>query len=199
MLIRFLITNLFPASCFYAPFGPIASYRRQNNKLTIFPYDGNARQLGVTNMPFEIIDIPKKLFRTYIKTYRTIIKQLESKSLLDLINNPPQKGTNWEAQLLNEVVSNLADNLVLSVSLQGTITTNNANRHYNLQMGEGVYILSTTSGGYQIKTVDGQTMKVKREDIQISTISQNKTNIKKWEKILDTIEKEYEQFVKENT
>ena len=194
MLTKFLLMNNFPASCFFAPWGSIKHYTFQNNQIVLVKYNGSKATANTNSLPLMTISIPKPLFRIHMSIYKNIIKQLEKTSLFELMKKNELKAGSWGTDLEQNILSNLANNIILPIALHGVILDNG----YGYPKGEGVYVLSSTDNFYKVKTVDGGTFDIKKKHLEIIPSSDITSFVKKWNKILIKIEEEYEEFCKQN-
>lgn len=198
MLTKFLLTNDFPASCFFSPKGAVTFYEKHTSKLKVTTLRGGSTDYSYTNMPIEIIWIPKKLFNIHIEAYQALTKKLDSVNILDLINEKITGKDDFQTQLIKNISQNLSSNLIFKISLQGMITNQNARSTYNISNGEIVYIESSTSTSYRVRTVDNLNVNIRKNHLEIITPKLNKNNAELWEATLEKIIKEYKKFEKEN-
>jgi hypothetical protein len=197
MLTKFLLDNRFPANCFFTPKGAVNSYQRMGKSVKVF-FTGGQTTYAITETPFKTIYVPKELFQIHIKIYKKLIKELKTTNMLELLNSKGSKKDSWEEALTVEIMNNLAGNIVFPMALQGEITHARARGTYNLAPGEVVYIESSDNSHYNTRTVDNLTVRIKKEHIQIFAPTTQVKQVEKWKKTLETIEAEYEEFIKNN-
>lgn len=195
MLTKFLLTNNFPPSSFYTKMGAIIAYKLTNFSLTITDTVQKKSTIAISDYNITTIDIPKKLFYGYVEGYRRLFKDLTKTNILDLIKNNHTTSHTWEDGVYSRILNNISQNLVFDVSLQGVIDTGGS-RMYDLHHGEGVYIESITSSSYKVRGVDGLLQSVEPRHIKVAETTVQKKQVTKWNKVLDTIIAEYEDFVK---